>query len=792
MILSMLSNRSSRGRGVLRGLVILGVLLVWLALAGVGGQSIGQLSQVQENDAAAFLPRSAESTRAAELRDGFTEDDVLPAVVVVEGESALDPEQLGRVVTFAERVPGLTVGEGLTVGDLLLGPVVPIPSEDGEAALVTVPLDADAVQEQVGEERVLNEVVQVLRDAAQEDLAGDGLQAWVTGPAGAVADLVEAFGGIDGLLLVVALVVVFVILVLVYRSPSLPFTVLFTSVFALAAAGLVVYQLALADVLVLNGQSQGILFILVVGAATDYSLLLVARYREELRRVQAPHVAMARAWRASLPPIAASAGTVIAGLLCLLLSDLSSTASLGPVATIGIAAAFLASLTLLPALLLVGGRFARFIFWPRTPRPAGPVDDDADPPLETLEEVEDRSGVWGRVSRLVGRRPRAVWAVTALVLLAATAWMPTFRASGTSDTDIFLAEVESVTGQEVLATHFPAGGVQPVVVVTPQEDLGPVLDAVLATPGVESAAPVAERSGPPGAPPAPDAEPQVVDGRVLVEAVTRAAADSQEALDVVRDLRDRVEVVSPDALVGGAAAERLDTLATSTRDLLVIVPAVLLVILVVLVGLLRSVVAPVLLVVANLLSFGATIGIAAIVFNHVLGFPGADPSVPLYAFVFLVALGIDYSIFLMTRVREEAVVHGTRPGVRRGLAVTGGVITSAGVVLAATFGALAVLPILFLAQIAFIVGVGVLIDTLVVRSLLVPGLVHDIGRASWWPWQRQIPRDSTPPTAVTGPDHPRPTDPTSRSASGSSATATPVAASTAGSSEPSGTASPTS
>lgn len=781
MMLSMLSDSSGRRSGILRGLGVLGVLLVWLALAGLGGSSIGRLSEVQENDAAAFLPRSAESTRAAELAAGFSDDTALPAIVVARGDGALGPDDLELLQSFAESVPAIDIGEGMTLEDVLLGPVVAVPSEDGEAAILPVSLDAEAVQETVGEERVLNEVVAALRTAVDTELEPAGLEAWVTGPAGAVADLVEAFGGIDGILLLVALAVVFVILVLVYRSPSLPFTVLLTALFALAAAGLVVYQLAAADVLVLNGQSQGILFILVVGAATDYSLLLVARYREELGRVTSPWTAMRRAWRASLEPIAASAGTVVAGLLCLLLSDLTSNSSLGPVAAIGIAAAFLASLTLLPALLLVAGRRARFIFWPRIPRP-GSVDDDAAR-TETLEQVEERSGSWGRVSRLIGRRPRAVWVTTTLVLVAAAAWVPTLDASGTSESDIFLTEVESVAGGDVLAQHFPAGQVEPVRVFLPEEELDEVLPAVLETEGISSAAPVTQ-GGQAGGPAAAEAPPLVVDGVVQVQAVTTVASDTREAVDVVDRLRERVHEVSPDVLVGGSAAEALDTQRTSARDLRVIVPTVLVVILVVLVFLLRAVVAPVLLMVANVLSFGATLGIGALVFNHVLDFPGADAVVPLYAFVFLVALGIDYSIFLMTRVREEALVHGTRSGVRRGLAVTGGVITSAGVVLAATFGALAVLPLLFLVQLAFLVALGVLIDTLVVRTLLVPGLIHDLGRASWWPWRTRIPADPTDPTTPAG-TAPAPGSP-------SSGTAVPAGASTDASSARPGTTSPTS
>ncbi|HEY3438530.1 MAG TPA: MMPL family transporter [Actinotalea sp.] len=737
----MLSN-SSRGRAVRRGAVVAVLVLVWLGIGGLGGTSMGKLSEVQQNDAASFLPQGAESTRAAEAARAFRSETTLPAIVVMEGSGALTPEQLARAQAFAAAVPALALPDGRTVQDVLLAPTVAIPSQDGQAVLVAVSLDARAASEQVDGDRVTNLVVAQLRSAASE-LDSAGLTTWVTGPAGAIADLVEAFGGIDGLLLLVALLVVFVILVLVYRSPSLPFAVLGTAIFGLSAAALAVYELAKHGVLVLNGQSQGILFILVVGAATDYSLLIVARYREELRRVQSPYTAMGRALRASLPPVAASAGTVIAALLCLLLSDLSSNSSLGPVAAIGIGGAFLAATTLLPALLLIAGRRSRLVFWPRVPRAGLSAEDghaeDAVAPHDTLEEVETRSGLWGRVASLIGRHPRRVWGVTAVALLVAAAWVPTLRAQGTSESDIFLTDVESVAGETVLADHFDAGQVQPITVVVAEGDAAAALAAVQGVPGVLSAAALTDTGGAPsGAPVDPSAPPLVVDGRVEIDVVTEAGSQTQEAVDVVQGVRDAVHPVSAGALVGGPAAERLDTNLTSERDLRVIVPAVLLVILVVLMLLLRSVVAAVLIVVANLLSFAATLGIGALVFNHVLGFPGADPSVPLYAFVFLVALGIDYSIFLMTRVREEALVHGTREGVRRGLAVTGGVITSAGIVLAATFGALAVLPLLFLVQLAFLVALGVLIDTLVVRTLLVPGLVHDLGRASWWPWQTRM------------------------------------------------------
>lgn len=623
--------------------------------------------------------------------------------------------------------------------------------------MIVASLDASQSSDLMADdERVNNAVVAEIRAELETVLADSGLQAWVTGPAGFVADLVNAFGGIDTVLLLVALGAVLIILAIVYRSPILPFMVILTAVFALCLAGLVVYLLADAGTLTLNGQAQGILSILVVGAAVDYSLLVVARYREELRVVESPYAAVRRALRASIEPIAASAGTVIAGLLCLLLSDLGSNRSLGPVGAIGIAAAFLGALTFLPALLVVGGKRSRGIFWPRKPAydPAA-ADEDAAPAaveagpaavvtgaaardvaLAASHDVEVHvagHGIWSRVASFVGRRDRAVWIVTALVLAGCAAFVPTFQADGTSDSDVFLTQVDSVDGEQVLEEHFGGVGVQPAIVIAPEADLDAVLQAATATDGVASAAAVTE-GGTGGAPGAPaQGPPLVIDGDVRVDVVTEDPSDTNAATQTVAALRDAVHQVSPDALVGGASAQRLDTQIAGDHDLRVIVPVVLVVILLILMLLLRSILAPVLLMAANVLSFGAALGVSAIVFNHVLDFPGADPTVPLYAFCFLVALGVDYSIFLMTRVREESGIIGTRRGTLRALAVTGSVITSAGVVLAATFAALGVIPLLFLAQLAFIVAFGVLVDTLIVRSLLVPALVHDAGRVVWWP-----------------------------------------------------------
>ena len=743
MILSMLSKL--RFAAPLRALAVVLALAGWFGVGAFGGMAQGRLSQVQSNDAASFLPASAESTRAADANRGFVDTTTLPALVVLTAPAgaAITPDQLAAVRTWAAGVSALPItgaapgaGDPATVGAVLAAAPVVVPSRDGAALLVPLSLDAPAAGGTLADgSSVVGGVVAAVRAALSSQLGATaesagpaGLNAWVTGPAGFVADLVTAFGGIDVVLLLVALGAVLLILVVVYRSPVLPLLVILTAVLALSAAALVVYQLARSGILTLSGQTQGILSILVLGASVDYALLLVARYREELRHVESPSAAMGRALRLSIAPVAASAGTVVAGLMILTLSDLASNKSLGPVGSIGIASAFLAVMTALPALLLILGHRSRALFWPRVPRQVDATARAAVP--GTLATAEILRGGWGRVAGYVGRHPRRVWVVTALVLMVGAAFLPTFRASGTSQTDVFLTDVDAVSGQRTLAEHFPAGAVQPAVVIAPAGDAVAVMRAARGVGGVGS---VAVYTGAQPGPGTTSAPPLVVAGRVRVDVVTTDSADSPGAVGTVRAVRTAVHAVSPGALVGGASAESLDTRDASARDLRVIVPVVLLVILVILALLLRSVLAALLLLGANVLSFAAALGISAVVFNHVLDFPGADPSVPLYAFTFLVALGVDYSIFLMTRVREESAAYGTRDGVVRGLAVTGGVITSAGVVLAATFAALGIIPLLFLAQLALIVAFGVLIDTLVVRSLLVPALVHDIGPLIWWP-----------------------------------------------------------
>ncbi|MFF8382969.1 MMPL family transporter [Streptomyces kanasensis] len=669
------------------------LIAVWLAVGGGLGPYAGKLGEVATNDQAAFLPEDAESTRVLEAQRAFRQEESLPLVVVW---TAADGGRLAPAARAdATRALASLAGTPGVVGR----PSPALPSEDGEALQGVLRLAPD-----LGDE--LSTVLDRVRDTTG---AVPGTRAQLAGPAATQADLGDAFAGIDGLLLGVALAAVLLILLLVYRSVLLPLVVILCAVFALALACAVVYVLADADVLRVDGQVQGILFILVIGAATDYALLLAARFREELARHEDRYAAMRAALRQSYGPVGASAATVALGLLALLLSDLTNNRALGPAGAIGIVCAVLGALTFLPAVLVLLGRKA---YWPAAPKSG---------------RAGAGHGVWTKVAALVDRAPRRVWAVTLAALLACAAFAPTLTARGVPLDEIFVDDAPSVSAGRVLAEHFPGGSGNPAVIVADAAALPAVTAAAEGTRGVDSAVPVTA-SGRPGGP------PLTVDGRVQVNATLQDAPDSDAAKEALARLRTAVHAVpGADALVGGYTAQQYDTQRTAERDREVIVPVVLLIILLILVGLLRSLLLPVLLVATVALNFLATLGVSALVFERVLGFSGTDASVPLYGFVFLVALGVDYNIFLMSRVREETFLHGTREGVRRGLTATGGVITSAGVVLAATFAALAVIPLAFLLQIAFIVAFGVLLDTLVVRSLLVPALVRDIGPVSWWP-----------------------------------------------------------
>ena len=682
------------------------VVVAWLGIGGIGGPTFGKLSEVSTNDQAAFLPASAESTRAQELQAKFRTSNSIPAIVLFESDETIAPSSYGKYAPIAKQladVPGVQTATKETPVPI----AGPIPSEDGKAVQLIVPLNSDAE---------IKDVIAELRSLVAK-ITPEGQRAYVTGPAGLTADLVKAFGGIDGILLLVALSVVFVILLLVYRSVLLPFIVLFNAIFALCGAILLVYYMAKWDWIELNGQSQGILSILVIGAATDYSLLLVARYNEALKHTASKWRAIGQGIKRSFEPIAASAATVIVALLCLLFSDLNSNRSLGPIAASGIALSLIATLTFLPALLALFGRAS---FWPRHPRYA-----------ENAAPTDDISSLWRRVGQLVAARPRIIWIASVILLLAASAGLLQLRAHGVAQTDLILTKSEAVDGQAALSQHYAANIATPMVIIADANKAEAVATAVKQVPGVASATPYTGTISRPGAPTGPT---KVIDGKVLINATLAAEeADSDAATAAVTAARDRVRQIDGTAVIGGVTATALDTNQTAQRDLAKIIPIVLAVILIILIALLRSVVAPLVLIGSVVISYAAALGVSALVFNHLFGFPGADASVPLFGFIFLVALGVDYNIFLMTRVREEAKHLGTRAGILRGLGKTGGVITSAGVVLAATFAALGIIPILFLTQIAFIVAFGVLLDTVLVRSLLVPALSYDIGRAIWWP-----------------------------------------------------------
>ncbi|MFJ6780559.1 MMPL family transporter [Streptomyces yangpuensis] len=680
-----------------RWIVPLALLLVWLGIGGTLGPYAGKLGEVATNDQAAFLPRSAESTKVIEARKAFEGAQSVPAIVVWTANGA--PVTAVQQEAAARAVGDLTGRPGITAP-----PSPAVVSADGLAVQSVVPLAPD-----LGEElpAVLNEV----RETAQRV---PGTSVGIAGPAATQADLSDAFAGIDGLLVGVALGAVLLILLLVYRSVLLPLVIIVSAVFALGLACAVVYALADRGAVRVDGQVQGILSILVIGASTDYALLVAARFREELAvRGDRADAALA-AVRRSAGAVTASAATVALGLLALLASDLTNNRALGPVGAIGIVCAVLSSLTFLPAVLVLLGRTA---YWPAVPGPA-----DADGSAEGHR-------VWRRIADVIDRAPRRVWVSTSVLLVVLAGFSPALSSKGVPLDEIFVGDAPSVGAQQTLARHFPGGSGNPAVVIAAADRAAEVRAAAEATDGVATVVPVTAGGGRPGT-----GTPLVVDGRVRLDATLEAAADSDDAKRTVQQLRERVHAVAgADALVGGYTAQQFDTQRTSARDRTVIVPVVLGIILLILVALLRSVLVPVLLVATVALNFLATLGVSALVFEHLLGFTGTDASVPLYGFVFLVALGVDYNIFLMSRVREESLALGTREGVLRGLVTTGGVITSAGVVLAATFAALMVIPLAFLVQIAFIVAFGVLLDTLVVRSLLVPALVIDIGPRAWWP-----------------------------------------------------------
>jgi putative drug exporter of the RND superfamily len=661
------------------------VLGAWLLVAATLGPLAGRFEGAQRNEPSSFLPGDAESVKVLEASKGFSSGQQTPAVAVFRDAAGLGAR--GRAAVEQKRAE---LSAAAIAGVAGVSPVAW--SQDGRAAVVNAPIVAG------GDEKLRVSAVDEVRDIVGEDLP-PGLEAKVTGPAGFSADATKAFEGIDSTLLFVTAGLVFVLLVLIYRSPIFWVLPLFTVLLAESVVRGLGTLLADAGV-VINGQTGGILLVLVFGAGTDYALLLTARYREELQRTDDRYEAMRVALNQGGPAIVASAGTVVAALLCLSLARVNSTAGLGPVGAMGVAVAAVAMLTLLPALLLIGGRRA---FWPFVPR-AG-------------SERPATAGFWRRLGRTIERRRRVAWIGTMLALAV--------LALGTLgvDDDLttangFRGSVESVQGQRLLARSFPAGESAPaVVLVTDTDRLGPAIAAARAAEGVT-------RVGP----------PERGDAGTRFSLVLAGDPFGKSGFASIGPLRhDLRAAVGDAALVGGPTAEEADLRTAVKRDTKLLIPLVLAVVLGILVLLLRSVAAPVMLIATVVLSFAAALGGSLILFDLFADFPGEDPSYPLFAFIFLVALGVDYNIFLMARVREEALTRPTREAMLRGLAVTGGVITSAGIVLAGTFSVLAVLPLVALTQIGITVAFGVLLDTFVVRSILVPALTLELGERVWWP-----------------------------------------------------------
>jgi putative drug exporter of the RND superfamily len=661
------------------------VLACWVLLVLVLGTFAGKLTGAEKNDAKSWLPGSAESTKALDKQAAFQSPNTFLTVVVYEHTSGITAADQAKVAADVEEF-----AKNPNVDGDILGPVV---SPDNQAIQVAVPLNLGS--------NGWDKIPDITKDWRAVANAGTDMNVHITGPGGMASDSAEAFAGIDGNLLFTALGVVIIILLLSYRSPTLWLLPVLSAGVALASAQGLIYLLADHAGLIVNAQSAGILTVLVFGAGTDYALLLVARYREELRRHHDRHDAMAVALHRSGPAIFASAGTVIVGMLCLMVAETNSTQGLGPVLAIGVAVALLAMLTLLPALLVICGRW---VFWPR--RPA----EGSEEPTAT--------GIWAKVGQRISVHPRRVWGVTAGVLAVAALGIFTLNATGLQTKDQFTKTVDSVVGEQVIEDHgFPGGAGTPVVVMANADHATQVAAAVKSDPGIASVdAPVAQG------------------GEAYISATLNSAPDSDAAYNTIDRLRTTVHSLQgADALVGGGTAVNLDVQRAADHDRNVIIPLVLVVVFLILMLLLRAVVAPLILIGTVVLSFGAALGISGLLFRYVFGFNGADNSLPLFVFVFLVALGIDYNIFLMTRVKEEAQKYGTRRGALIALAATGGVITSAGLVLAGTFTALGMIPMVAFAEIGIAVALGVLLDTIVVRSVLVTALNLDLGRHMWWP-----------------------------------------------------------
>ena len=679
------------------------VLAIWIVAAFAMGSVGSKLADVTTDETASFLPEDAQSTEVQELlKERFPGGETTIGLIVYKREGGLTEADRQRITEDAQKVD-----DAIPVTQPAQVPFEPdappgLVSENGDAAytIITVPLDFDRVAD--------------WGERSREVIGGsrDGLDVYVTGDLGLWVDFEEVFGELDAKLLFATVLLVLILLGAIYRAPLIAVIPIFVVGIAYLLATGFIYLYAEAGNSV-NSNSTGILVVLMFGVGTDYCLLLVSRYREELHRIEDKHEAMARALRRAGPAVLASGCTVVAAMLVLLLADTGSTNALGPVSAIGVASALLAGLTLLPALLTIVGRRG---FWPRSSAVA----------CRPEEELEQREGVWRRFGDRVLKRP-------GLALLATTALFGFFALgllSYKEDYSIgsfFKKDVESVEGFDVLGESFPQGASAPTSILVLREG-GEATDADIEevrerVEGIDQVAAVGEPQ-------------RSEDGAIgKIDVTFEDDPLSEAALARVNTLRDAVSDLpgGTTALIGAGSAVQQDFNEAAERDMKVIVPVTLLVITIILGILLQAIVAPLVLIATVMASFFGTLGLSIFFFIEVQGSEGVDASLPTFAFIFLVALGVDYTIFLMSRVREEAVVHGTREGVLRALAATGPVITSAGLILAGTFSVLMTLPITFTFNIGFMVAVGILLDTFIVRTIMVPAAVELLGDRVWWP-----------------------------------------------------------
>ena len=659
-------------------IVLVAAFLVAGAVFALGSGSDGETSP------GVGLPASAESAQAAAAQEDLPGADSTSALLVFsrDGDKLTD-EDIEAVNAAAAELAEFSNA------DFVPPPTV---SDDGTAAIVVIPLESEA------DVAAQADRAAELRETANADLP-TGLEALLTGPEGFAVDVAAVFKGADFTLLLTTVIVVAVLLLITYRSPWLWLVPLTVVGLADGVAGIVAARVAALAGITLDASVTGILSVLVFGAGTNYALLLIARYRDELRLHEDRRDAMARALRGAGPAIIASGSTVTLALLTLLFSELEGNRALGIACATGVVIAMIFALFVLPAALVL---FGRGLFWPYIPRFGS--------------EGSTERGVWHRLGTGVSRRPVAVVIVGAIILGGLALAVPQIKI-GLSQTEKFTSVPEAVVGQEIIADAFSAGSGSPVVVITNADYADEVVSAAEAVDGVSSAA-VGETNG------------EITQVNVVLD----DAAETPESFATVTALREELHTIEgADALVGGLDAQTLDVNEAQMNDQDLVMPLILAIVFIVLVLLLRALVAPVLLLATVVASFFAALGASWLLFQSVFGFAAIDTNVILFSFLFMVALGVDYNIFLVTRAREEALTHGTRTGMIRALSSTGGVITSAGILLAAVFAVLGVLPLITLTQIGIIVCIGVLLDTLLVRTLIVPALAFITGEKFWSP-----------------------------------------------------------